>query len=101
MTVKLKTCNREDLQILQDISIETFNDTFKGQNSPENMKAYLERAFHSKQLEKELSNSSSEFFFVYVNHEVAGYVKININDAQSEAMGDEEQLDFIMTKTLL
>jgi diamine N-acetyltransferase len=53
------------------------------------MKAYLERAFNSKQLEKELSNTSSEFYFVYFDNEIAGYLKININDAQSEEMDDE------------
>ncbi|MDW7618230.1 GNAT family N-acetyltransferase, partial [Peribacillus simplex] len=74
---------------LQEISYETFNETFKHQNTPENMNAYLERAFNFKQLEKELSNTSSQFFFVYFNNEVAGYLKINTNDAQSEEMGDE------------
>lgn len=89
MTVKKKKCTGEDLDILQEISIETFNDTFKDQNSPENMKAYLEKAFNLIQLEKELSNVSSEFFFVYFNNEIAGYLKVNTNDAQSEEMGDE------------
>ncbi|WP_179032491.1 GNAT family N-acetyltransferase [Paenibacillus kribbensis] len=89
MTVKIIKCNREDLQILQEISIETFNDTFKDQNSPENMKAYLERAFNSTQLDEELSNISSEIFFIYFNEELAGYLKVNMNDAQSEKMGDE------------
>ncbi|MFA9556822.1 GNAT family N-acetyltransferase [Evansella sp. AB-rgal1] len=89
MTVHIKKCNMEDLQLLQEMSIETFNDTFKDQNSPENMKIYLERAFDLKQLEKELSNPSSHFFFVYLNDNVAGYLKVNINDAQSEEMGHE------------
>ena len=89
MTIKLKKCNHEDFDILLEISIETFNDTFKNQNSPENMKAYLERAFNTKQLEKELSNASSEFFFLYFNDELAGYLKVNTNEAQSEKMGDE------------
>ncbi|MDQ0045733.1 ribosomal protein S18 acetylase RimI-like enzyme [Paenibacillus polymyxa] len=89
MTVKIIKCSREDLQILQEISIETFNDTFKDLNSPENMKAYLERAFNFKQLEEELSNVSSEFFFIYFNEELAGYLKVNINEAQSEKMGGE------------
>lgn len=89
MTIKLKKCTREDLEILQGISIETFNDTFKDQNTPENMKAYLEKAFDTKQLEKELSNRLSQFFFVYFNEEVAGYLKVNTNEAQSEEMGDE------------
>ncbi|ENH96917.1 Protease synthase and sporulation negative regulatory protein PAI 1 [Gracilibacillus halophilus YIM-C55.5] len=88
MTVKIKKCTYEDLHLLQEISVETFKDTFKEQNSPENMKEYLERAFHLKQLKKELSNHFSQFFFVYFQHEIAGYLKINMNDAQSEEMGD-------------
>ena len=74
---------------LQEISYETFNDTFKDQNSPGNMNAYLEKAFNLKQLEIELSNISSQFFFAYYNNDVAGYLKVNVNDAQSEEMGDE------------
>ncbi|KKB73644.1 MULTISPECIES: GNAT family N-acetyltransferase [Bacillus] len=89
MTINIKKCTREDLRKLQEISYETFNETFKHQNSPENMNAYLERAFNLKQLETELSNSFSQFFFVYYHNEVAGYLKVNINDAQSEEMGDE------------
>jgi diamine N-acetyltransferase len=89
MTINIKKCTLEDLHILQEISYETFNETFKHQNSPENMNAYLEKAFNLNQLEKELSNSSSEFFFIYFNSEVAGYLKINTNDAQSEELGNE------------
>ena len=89
MTIKIKKCTYDDLEMLQEISIETFNDTFKDQNSSENMKAYLERAFDTKQLEKELSNRFSQFFFVYFNEAVAGYLKVNTNEAQSEEMGYE------------
>ncbi|OIK10446.1 GNAT family N-acetyltransferase [Bacillus sp. MUM 116] len=89
MTIDIKKCTLEDLRKLQEISYETFDETFKDQNSPENMNAYLERSFNLKQLEKELNNISSEFFFVYFNNEIAGYLKINTNDAQSEEMGDE------------
>lgn len=89
MTVKITMCTRDDLQILQEISIETFKDTFNDQNSPENMKDYLKRAFNFEQLETELSNISSKFFFVYFKYEVAGYLKVNTDDAQSEEMGDE------------
>ncbi|AUZ27710.1 N-acetyltransferase [Bacillus cabrialesii] len=89
MTINIKKCSHEDLKILQEISVETFNDTFKDQNSSENMKAYLDSAFNTEQLEKELSNISSQFFFVYCHHEVAGYLKVNTDHAQSEEMGDE------------
>lgn len=88
MTVEIRACSREDLQKLQEISIETFKDTFKDQNSPDNMRAYLERAFNAKQLEAELSNSCSDIFFVYYNDELAGYLKLNRDEAQSEKMSD-------------
>ncbi|WP_277584571.1 GNAT family N-acetyltransferase [Psychrobacillus antarcticus] len=89
MNIKIKKCTLEDSCKLQEVSYETFNETFKDQNSPENMNAYLERAFNLKQLEKELLNTSSHFYFVYLNNEIAGYLKVNTDDAQSEKMGDE------------
>lgn len=89
MDIQLKKCTVEDLGTLQEISIETFSETFKNQNSPENMEAYLAKAFNFKQLEKEILNGSSEFYFVYSNQEIAGYLKVNTNDAQSEKMGDD------------
>jgi len=89
MTMTIKKCTLEDSLDLQAISMETFTDTFKDQNSPEHLNAYLERAYNVNQLEQELANQSSQFFFVYFNQEVAGYLKINTGDAQSEAMGND------------
>lgn len=89
MTIEVKKCTLADLHILQELSYETFNDTFKNQNSPDNMQAYLERAFNLNQLEKELSNQFSQFFFVFLNQELAGYLKVNTNGAQTEEMGEE------------
>jgi diamine N-acetyltransferase len=89
MTIKIESCTLADSHRLQDISYETFNETFKDQNTPDNMKAYLEKAFNLTQVEEELSNPSSQFFFIYFKNDLAGYLKINMNDAQSEEYGDE------------
>ena len=99
MTLTIKKCTFEDLHTLQEISYETFDETFKHQNSPENMNTYLERAFNLTQLEKELSNISSQFFFVYHNNEVAGYLKVNVDEAQSEKMdGESLEIERIYVK---
>lgn len=89
MTIQIRKCALEDVSLLQEVSMETFNETFKDQNSPEQLNAYLVRAFNKEQLEQELANADSQFLFVYMNDEVAGYLKINTNNAQSEDMGDE------------
>ncbi|QMV44635.1 GNAT family N-acetyltransferase [Cohnella cholangitidis] len=89
MMINIKKCTLEDLHVLQDLSVETFNETFKHQNSSQNMKAYLDKAFNLKQLQTELSNPYSEFLFIFFDTEVAGYLKINTYAAQSENMGTE------------
>ncbi|KGE17290.1 GNAT family N-acetyltransferase [Paenibacillus wynnii] len=86
MTIYIKKCTFEDLELLQEISVETFNETFKNQNSRNNMKAYLEKAFNLQQLEKELSYTSSEFYFIYLYSEIAGYLKLNTSEDQTEIM---------------
>lgn len=101
MPITIRRCSLADLSMLQKISIETFNDTFKEQNTPENMKAYLDKAFTLAQLEKELMNGASSFFFIYQEEELAGYLKVNTGEAQTEKM-DEESLEieriYIRTK---
>ncbi|MEK4852445.1 GNAT family N-acetyltransferase [Paenibacillus sp. FSL H7-0756] len=89
MAVLIKRCSSGDLGTLQKISIETFTDTFKNQNSPEAIEAYLKKAFHIEQLKKECTNRNSEFHFIYYNEEIAGYLKVNAEDAQSENMGED------------
>ncbi|RLQ90139.1 GNAT family N-acetyltransferase [Planomicrobium sp. Y74] len=82
-------CTSEHLPELQSISRETFTETFKEQNSPEHLNAYLEKAYNQQQLALELANPDSQFYFVYRDVEVAGYLKVNIGETQSEEMGDD------------
>ncbi len=63
MTITIKKCTIENLSMLQEISYVPFNETIKNHNSTENMNAFLERGFNLHQLEKELSNMNSPFFF--------------------------------------
>ncbi|EGA91049.1 polyamine N-acetyltransferase [Planococcus donghaensis MPA1U2] len=89
MTTMIRTCAEKDVIELQDISISTFNDTFKDQNSPDHLHAYLEKAYNLNKLKKELAHPSSQFFFIYFKDQLAGYLKVNTGDAQTEAMGKD------------
>ena len=87
-TMELKKCTLEGLEQLQKISIELFTDTFKDQNTEEDLKNYLEEAYNSVQLKKELTNKNSAFFFLLDNEEIVGYLKLNIGDAQTEDIAE-------------
>lgn len=85
----IKQCTLADIQALQQISEETFYDTFAAQNSEKNMRDYLATAYLPEKLQKEMLNPNSAFYFIYEAGEVAGYLKVNVFDAQSEHMSDD------------
>ena len=89
MSMTLRRLTNKDLDILRDISIETFSDTFGAQNTAENMRDYLAAAYTPEKLAAELANPASMFYFVLVDEKIAGYLKLNVDDAQSEKMGED------------
>ncbi|ASK63983.1 GNAT family N-acetyltransferase [Virgibacillus phasianinus] len=89
MSVVINECTFEDIKTLQEISYNTFNETFSHMNKQENIRAYLENAFNTNKLEEEILNPASTFYFISCNEVVAGYLKINVNEAQTEDMWEE------------
>lgn len=89
MTLEFCICRESDLQTLQKMSIETFSDTFKDQNTTENLTTHLEQAYHTEQLRNELNNPDSTFLFLKDKQEIVGYLKVNVNTAQSENSAEE------------
>lgn len=92
MTIEIRKCTLEDLAALQKISAETFRDTFQEQNTEEDLQNYLDKAYNDEQLTTELLNPDSAFYFLFDQNELAGYLKINTNEAQSESM-DRDSLE--------
>eukprot|EP01054_Gregarina_sp_Poly1_P006501 Gregarina_sp_Poly_1__6500@NODE_3483_length_1063_cov_27_349398_g2209_i0_p1_GENE_NODE_3483_length_1063_cov_27_349398_g2209_i0NODE_3483_length_1063_cov_27_349398_g2209_i0_p1_ORF_typecomplete_len172_score30_01Acetyltransf_1/PF00583_25/8_9e18Acetyltransf_10/PF13673_7/8_6e17Acetyltransf_7/PF13508_7/4_9e11GNAT_acetyltran/PF12746_7/1e10Acetyltransf_4/PF13420_7/1_4e10FR47/PF08445_10/6_9e03FR47/PF08445_10/4_1e10Acetyltransf_3/PF13302_7/1e08Acetyltransf_9/PF13527_7/2e05Acetyltransf_CG/PF14542_6/0_001Acetyl len=89
MTITIEKVTEKDLKILQETCIETFTDTFGKHNTEENLQAYLQRAYCEDQLKRELSREGSSFFFILVDNEVGGFLKVNVGEAQSESMGED------------
>lgn len=77
-----------DAAQLRDISRETFADTFGPFNTAEDMTTYLNTAYSINALTAELENPNTAFYFLKHDDEVVGYMKLNVEDAQSESEGD-------------
>lgn len=92
MNIRLRLCTAEDADILRKLSIETYYETFAPVNTPENMEAYLNRAFDIDKLRRELNDKNSTFFLLYSDEELAGYLKVNEAPSQTD-INDEESLE--------
>jgi ribosomal protein S18 acetylase RimI-like enzyme len=89
MRIQTIACTEQDWEQLLNISYQTFDETFRPDNTSENMEAYLSEAFTEEKIKNELNNPESEFHFIYFDDELAGYLKVNTGSAQTEQMGDE------------
>ncbi|WP_348920532.1 GNAT family N-acetyltransferase [Enterococcus rotai] len=84
--IEIKQITLNELAELKALSIKTFTDTFAKDNTPEDLKDYLDQAYTEKKLTSELQNKQSEFYFIYSDDQLAGYLKLNVNDAQTETI---------------
>lgn len=80
----IQACTKADIDILKDLSIQTFDETFRSQNKPENIDQYLANAFTTAKLLSEIEYPHSYFYVIYYHQQLAGYLKVNILDAQTE-----------------
>ncbi|MBL7726147.1 MAG: GNAT family N-acetyltransferase [Dinghuibacter sp.] len=69
---------------LQQISRQTFSETFSASNSDSNMNQFLEEAYATGKLLSELNNPNSRFYFAMHGNRELGYLKLNFGAAQTE-----------------
>ena len=79
----------DHLHSLREIAIRTFDETFASTNSRENMEDYNARCFNDQVLKKELQDPESWWYFIEYEHELAGYLKVNVGKAQTELQEED------------
>ena len=89
MNINIRSCSINDLDQLQSIGHETYDETFRTMNSQEKIDKYPQKSFNKEKLFAELKNSDCQFYFLYVENELAGYLKLNTARTQSDVNGNE------------
>lgn len=90
--MKIKKCRLDDILDLQKIYRQTFFETFSEQNSEENMRIFLDKAYSEEKLKSEIENKESETFLAVENQKILGVLKINTGNAETES-GLENSLE--------
>ena len=90
--MKIKKCSLDDILDLQKIYRQTFFETFSEQNSEENMRIFLDKAYSEEKLKSEIEDKESETFIAVENQKILGVLKINTGNAETES-GLENSLE--------
>ncbi|MNJ88795.1 Protease synthase and sporulation negative regulatory protein PAI 1 [compost metagenome] len=91
-TVEIKPCSTADVEALQKIGRQTFEETFTAYNTAANMQQYLKEGFSSEKLLNEINDPGAKFYLAVMDKEVVGYLKINSGNSQTE-MKDSKALE--------
>lgn len=83
-TIELVEVDASAIDELLAISIQTFVETFAPVNTAESMERYVAEKLTREKLLTELNCIDSVFYFVKVDSQNAGYLKLNFNEAQNE-----------------
>ena len=73
-----------DVGVLAKIAKQTFCETFAHDNTEEQLQEYFEEAYSLRVLSTELENPESETYFIMQEEEIAGFLKVNWGNAQTE-----------------
>ena len=84
MDIKLEECGPGDSDRIIEIGTKTYYDTFHSNCSKEVMSRYLKEAFTKDKIISEIRNRNSRFYLAYADKQLAGYIKINADDAQCD-----------------
>ena len=74
----------DELELLRNLSIQTFRDAFYHLNNPADIELYMAEAFSTSQLKYELELSQSNFVFLVEAGKPIAYYKTNLSPKQSD-----------------
>lgn len=82
--VAIVRAQETDIPALSNLCADTFRETFSHDNTEEELQAFFDEAYNHDVLKRELDHDESETYLAYVDDVLAGYLKINWGDAQTE-----------------
>lgn len=82
--VAIVRAQERDIPALSNLCADTFRETFSHDNTEEELQAFFDEAYNHDVLKRELDHDESETYLAYVDDVLAGYLKINWGDAQTE-----------------
>ena len=76
LSIEIRLAGAADAALLADMSRRTFYDSFAAQNTPENIKQYMDTQFTREELMAEVGQPGNIFLLAYVDGQPMGYARL-------------------------
>ena len=81
-----------DLELLRDLSIRTFQDTYAAFNTEADMAHHISTVFHPDRLLEEMGDERIGYHIAFLGDEPAGYIRVNMSGIQTD-VNDPDSLE--------
>lgn len=85
----IRQVSPDEIDLLRNISIQTFTETFSEHNSENNMKKYVTDCLSPEKLTAEFQIIGTSFYFAFFGKQIIGYLKLNTGKAQTEQHAED------------
>jgi diamine N-acetyltransferase len=77
----------EDTGLLSELGAQSFSETFAGDNTPEDLAAYLATSFSLERVRSELEDPDATFLIAEIEGRPAGYAKLRAGEPEKGVKG--------------
>ena len=84
--IHIKRATPEDAELISSMSKVTFEDTFRGTCTDEDLQSFVDTAFSLANTLRNLNDENDFYFIAYINNEAAGYMRLKENYTEYDAI---------------
>lgn len=93
MEIKIRRVTINDAEVLSELAIKTFFDTFVGTCTEKDMDDFLYEYYNIEQVSKELNDKNDYFYFAEIDSIAVGYIRFKEDYANYEKMKQWKALE--------
>ncbi|MGT2910803.1 GNAT family N-acetyltransferase [Streptococcus cameli] len=80
----IKQVKLEEVELLRKLAIQTFEETFGQDNTPEQLQEFFDRNYSTEKLRAEIQDPESQIDFLMQDSVPVGFLKVNWGTTQTE-----------------
>jgi len=88
VAITIRTATAADSELIRELGVRIFTDTFGRANTPENMRAYLDIAFSPERVRAEVADPASTHLIAEADGTAVGYARLRAGDGPPEGAAE-------------
>ncbi len=85
--VRIRPVTEKDIDLLREVSIQSFRDLLEKSNTAEDMKLYIDKNLSYEQLKNEFDDKRNAFFLTFDGDKAMAFLKLRTGYAPDELLG--------------